>query len=107
MLDQVCNSEIHKSQNIESLLCIERSHLRWFGHVNRIPQERIPKQALSAISWYCKSPVGQPRSSWLNHIESFGAQPQQDKGDIGGPRCVETKHVTAATTLTKKRESKK
>ena len=50
LLDKVCNSDIHNSINIESLLfCNERSQLGWFGHVSRIPQERVPKQALSAI----------------------------------------------------------
>ena len=42
-------SEIRKSLNIEPLLLrIERSQLRWFGHVSRMPQERLPKQALLA-----------------------------------------------------------
>jgi len=49
LFNKVCSSEIQKSLNIESLLLrIERSQLRWFGHVNRIPQERLPKQALLA-----------------------------------------------------------
>ena len=47
--DNVLSSEIQKSLNIEQLLLrIEKSQLRWFGHVNRMPQERLPKQALLA-----------------------------------------------------------
>ena len=43
------SSEIQKPVNIEPLLLqIERSQLRWFGHVSRMPQERLPKQALHA-----------------------------------------------------------
>ena len=45
----VPKSEIRKSINIEPLLLrIKRSQLRWFGHVSRMPQERLPKQALLA-----------------------------------------------------------
>ena len=53
------SSEIRKSLNIEPLfLQIERSQLRWFGHVSTMPQERLPKQALLAKA-YGKRPVGQ------------------------------------------------
>ena len=52
------------------LLHIERSQLRWFGHVSRMPQERLPKQALSVIP-IGKRPVGRPRLRWLNHIEGL------------------------------------
>ena len=47
LFNKVRSSEIRKSLNIERLLLrIERSQLRWFGHVSRMPQERLPKQAL-------------------------------------------------------------
>ena len=43
------STEIRSSLNIEPLLLrIERSQLRWFGDVNRMFQERLPKQALLA-----------------------------------------------------------
>ena len=43
--DKVRNSEIWKSLNIEPLLLrIERSQLRWFGHVSRMPRERLPNK---------------------------------------------------------------
>ena len=49
LFNKVRSSEIRKSLNIEPLLLrIERSQLRWFGHVTRMPQERLPKQALLA-----------------------------------------------------------
>ena len=49
LFNKVRSSEIRKSVNIEPLyLRIERSQLRWFGHVNRMPQERLSKQALHA-----------------------------------------------------------
>ena len=47
LFNTVRSSEIRTSLNIEPLLLrIDRSLLRWFGHVSRMPQERLPKQAL-------------------------------------------------------------
>ena len=49
LFNKVRSSEIRKSLNIKPLLPrIERSQLRWFGHASRMPQERLPKQALLA-----------------------------------------------------------
>ena len=58
--------------NIEPLLLrIERSQLRWFGHVSRMPQERLPKQALHAKA-NGRRPVGRPRTRWTDYIEDLG-----------------------------------
>ena len=49
LFNKVRSSEIRKSLNIDPLLLrIERSQLSWFGHVSRMPQERLPKRALLA-----------------------------------------------------------
>jgi len=49
LFNKVCSSEIRKSLKIAPLLLrIERPQLRWFGHVSRILQERLPKQTLLA-----------------------------------------------------------
>ena len=56
------SSEIRKSLNIEPLLLrIERSQLRWFGHVSKMSQKRLPKQALLAKA-NGRRPVGRPRT---------------------------------------------
>ena len=45
LFNKVRSSEIRKSLNIELLLLrIERSQLRWFGHVSRMPQENFPNK---------------------------------------------------------------
>ena len=49
VFNKVRSFEIRKSINIEPLLLrFERFQLRWFGHVSRMSQERLPKQALLA-----------------------------------------------------------
>ena len=65
-------SEIRKSLNIKPLgLRIKRSQLRWFGHVSRMPWERLPKQALLAKA-NGRRPVGRSRTRWTDYIEDLG-----------------------------------
>ena len=72
LFNKVRSSEIRKSLNIEPLLLrIERSQLRWFGHVSRMPQERLPKQASHAKA-NGRRPVGRPRTRWTDYIEDLG-----------------------------------
>ena len=72
LFNKVRSSEIRKSLNIEPLLLrIERSQLRWFGHVSRMPQERLPKQALLAKA-NGRRPVGRPKTRWTDYIEDLG-----------------------------------
>jgi len=57
LFNKVRSSKIQKPLNIEPLLLqIERSQLRWFGHVSRMLQERLLKQALltkeNGKSWW-------------------------------------------------------
>ena len=72
LFNKVRNSEIRKSLNIKPLLLqIEKSQLRRFGHVSRMPQERLPKQALLAKA-NGRRPVGRPKTRWTNYIEDLG-----------------------------------
>jgi len=49
LFNKVCSSKLRKSMIIESLLLrVERSQLRRFGRVSRMPRERLPNQALLA-----------------------------------------------------------
>ena len=68
---KVRSAEIRKSLNIEPLLLqIERSQLRWFGHVSRMPQKSLTKQALLAKG-YGRRPVGRPRNEWTDYTEDL------------------------------------
>ena len=45
LFNKVRSSETRKSLNIEPLLLrIERSQLRWFGHVSRMPRKKSPNK---------------------------------------------------------------
>jgi len=47
LFDKVRRSEIRKSLKIEPLLLrIEKSQFSWFGHVSKMPQERLLKETL-------------------------------------------------------------
>ena len=56
LFNKMRNSEIRKFLNIEPLrLRIERSQLRWFGHVSRMPEERLPKTSFTCPSKWEKT----------------------------------------------------
>jgi len=44
--DKVRSCEIREAPDVESFHRIERSQLRWFGHVTRMSQERWAKHIL-------------------------------------------------------------
>ena len=113
LLNKVRSSEIRKSLNIEPLLLqIERSQLRWFGHASRMPQERLPKQALLATA-NGRRPVGRPRTRWTDYIEDLG----WNRLGLGPSEMMEVMEdrevwrlnleILPPATLTEKRATKK
>jgi len=63
----VRSCEIPRALNVEPLLRIDRSQLRWFGHVSRMPHKRLARQVLLAKPTG-KRPRGRPRISWSDYI---------------------------------------
>ena len=70
---QVQASEMRFLRRIKRMLLlrIERSQLRWFDHLNRMPQQRLSKQALLAKA-NGRRPIGRPGTRWTNNIEDLG-----------------------------------
>ena len=69
--DQVKSSSIRESLQIEPLLIhIERSQLRWLGHVLRMPPNRLPNQVFQAVPTG-RRPEGRPRTSWRKYMEKL------------------------------------
>jgi len=64
--DKLRICEIRRALNAEPLLRIERSKLRWFGHVSRIPHETVVRQVLLAKPTG-KRPRGRPKSGWSDY----------------------------------------
>ena len=72
LFNKVRSYEIQKSLYIEPLLLrIEKSQLRLFGHVSRMSQKKLTKQALLANE-NGRRPVGRPKTRWANYIEDLG-----------------------------------
>ena len=75
MFDRVYNTAIRESFNIGSLLLlIERSQLRWFGHLSRMPQEQLLKQTL-CTKVNGKRVVGRSRIRRFYYAEDLGWNP--------------------------------
>ena len=66
--DNIRNTFIIEELKIEEIKRdIEKIRLQWYGHVMRIPEERIPKSMLQTKP-KGKRPRGSPRTRWLNKI---------------------------------------
>ena len=71
LLDKVKSTIICQSLSIEPLLLrIERSQLRWYGHVTRMSHERKAKQLKDALP-SGKRPRWRPRTGWRNYVENL------------------------------------
>ena len=71
LLDKVKSTDIRQSLNIKPLLLrIERSQLRWYGHVTRMSQEQTAKHLIDALP-SGKRPRGRPRTCWRNYVEDL------------------------------------
>ena len=71
LLDKVKSVDIRESLTIEPLLLrLERSQLRWYGHVTRMSQEITTKKLLYSTP-IGRRPRGRPRTRWRDYVEDL------------------------------------
>ena len=72
--DRVRSSVIREGLGVESLLLrVERSQLRWFGHLSRMPAGCLPREVYQACPTG-KRPRGRPRIRWRNYISNLAEE---------------------------------
>ncbi|TWW57297.1 hypothetical protein D4764_07G0000160 [Takifugu flavidus] len=90
--DMVRSSAIREELGVEPLLLrVERSQMRWLGHLVRMPPGRIPGEVFGA----CPSgrrPPGRPRTRWRDYVsqlvwERLGIPPDELE-EVAGEREV-------------------
>ena len=90
--DRVRSSAICEGLGVEPLLlCVEKSQLRWFGHLMRMPPGRLPREVFLARPTG-RRPRGRPRTRWRDYISSLTWErlgiPQAELANVAGEREV-------------------
>ncbi|KAJ8012499.1 hypothetical protein DPEC_G00043460 [Dallia pectoralis] len=88
--DRVRSSVIREELGVEPLLLrIERSQLRWFGHLVRMPPGRLPREVLQARP-AGRRPRGRPRTRWRDYISTLAWEclgiPQSELANVARER---------------------
>lgn len=66
---RVKNTEVLKRANINSVSDhITEARLRWYGHVVRMPGDRLPKYLVDWVPQHGKRSRGRPRKSWKQTV---------------------------------------
>ncbi|KAK5925540.1 hypothetical protein CgunFtcFv8_018055 [Champsocephalus gunnari] len=90
--DKVRSSVIREGLGVEPLLLrVERSQLRWFGHLVRMPPGRLPREVFQAHP-AGRRPRGRPRTRWRDYISSLAWErlgiPQSELVDVAREKKV-------------------
>ena len=88
--DKVRSSDIWREIGVEPLLLlVERSQLRWFGHLTRMPPGRLPLEVFRARPTG-RRPRGRPRTSWRDYISLLAWKrlgiPQEELESVAGEK---------------------
>ena len=76
--DRIRNTNIRQTLKVESVLTIiERNQLRWYGHVQRMPDTRDTKR-IHKWKPKRKRPTGRPRKRWEDQIKEITRREEND-----------------------------
>ena len=88
LLDRVRSSDIREFLEIEPLLLwVERSQLRWFGHLIRMPPDRLVKRVFRECP-IGRRPRGRPRMRWRDYIATLAEERRRDTYRRSGGYCT-------------------
>ena len=69
-MDHISNTRIREAIGVEQLLLqVEKSQLKWLGHLYRMQPTRLAKQAFGAVPDGHR-PVGRPRTRWADQVDA-------------------------------------
>ncbi|TWW74408.1 hypothetical protein D4764_14G0004110 [Takifugu flavidus] len=90
--DRVRSSVIREELGVEPLLlCVERSQMRWLGHLVRIPPGCLPGEVLRACP-FGRRPPGRPRTRWRDYVSRLAWErlgiPLDELEEVAGEREV-------------------
>ncbi|KAI3377487.1 hypothetical protein L3Q82_008668, partial [Scortum barcoo] len=101
--DRVRSSVTREELGVEPLLLrIERSQLRWLGHLFRMPPGRLPREVFQACPTG-RRPRGRPRTRWRDYVslglawERLGDPPGRAGGSVWGEGGLGISAQTAAS----------
>ena len=67
--EHVKNVDVLERAHIQSIeVMLGANRLRWFGHVSRMPEERLPRRLLQWTPTHGKRSRGRPKKSWLTCV---------------------------------------
>ncbi|KAI3371761.1 hypothetical protein L3Q82_024310 [Scortum barcoo] len=90
--DRVRSSVTREELGVEPLLLrIERSQLRWLGHLFRMPPGRLPREVFQACPTG-RRPRGRPRTRWRDYVSRLAWErlgvPLEELEEVSGVREV-------------------
>jgi len=72
-LERIKNEHIKEIMGVKGkpdiIDIVQQKRLQWYGHVKRMPEERIPKLIMDWIPWDRKK-RGRPRNAWMEGVQA-------------------------------------